>query len=272
MISKKTLLSLSFLVFISACSPYDDSSKKSGNSGASNKASVSQEILGQIAAKKAALLEIVATCGWKSVPESAGFFLGMTIPEAKAFASSNGYQLNCRESAPITGGSVTEMVQKMLNDEFTVSREFRASQLCETKVEGNNVNLYFFKATADGEPLLAKAYNSLNSFRKSSPMDTYSAGTPVMEALSEKYGFDIDKSNSCSVDAGNGFISNFSILFARPYPDRMPGQPNISLFFTVTNDPLIRLGGAITKQRDEAAQTNQTQADKDNMQNKASKF
>jgi hypothetical protein len=196
----------------------------------------------------------------------------MTIPEAKAFANSNGYQLSCRESAPITAGSVTEMVQKMLKDEFTVNRDFRASQLCETKVEGNEVSLYFFKATLDEEPLLAKAYNSLNSFRKNSPMDTYSAATPVMEALSEKYGFDLDKSNNCSVDADNGFTSNFSTIFARPYPDRMPGQPNISLFFTVTNDPLIRLGGAITKQRDDAVQADQSQADKNNMRDKASKF
>jgi hypothetical protein len=272
MITKKVLLSLSFLALISACSRSDDSSKTGSNNASTNQASVNQEILGQIAAKKAALLEKVATCGWKSAPESAGYFLGMTIPEAKAFASSNGYQLSCRESAPITAGSVTEMVQKMLNDEFTVSRDFRASQLCETKVEGNNVSLYFFKATPDGEPLLAKAYNSLDSFRKNSPMDTYSGATPVMEALSEKYGFNIDKSNSCSVDAGNGFTSNFSITFARPYPDRMPGQPNISLFFTATNDPLIRLGGAITKQRDDAAEANQSQAEKDNLRNKASKL
>ena len=231
-----------------------------------------QEDLIAIDELRKSLTQKVSTCGWKSPPESAGFFLGMTLAQASSFASANGYNLNCKESAPITGGSVTEMVQKMLNDEFSVNRDWRASNLCETRVDGNEISLYFFKTKPNGEPLLAKAYNSLNKYRKSSPADTYMAANPVISALSDKFGFDVNKSNECSVDTGKGYVSKFSITFARPFPDRSPSQPNISLFFTAGDESLIQIGGAITKARDDATQASKEQAERENLRQNASKL
>lgn len=231
-----------------------------------------EEDIKNIETNKKSLLQKVSACGWKSVPESAGFYLGMSYSQVQSFSSANGYHLTCKESAPITGGSVTEMVQKMMNDEFSVNRDWRASDLCETTVDGNEISLFFFKTKQGGEPILAKAYNSLNKYKKYSPVDTYMAAAPVMETLSEKYGFDVDKSNECSVDSGNGYTSKFSLTFARPFPDRMPNQPNIGLFFTVSDKSLIEIGGAITKARDDAAQANKDQSERNNLRNNASKL
>jgi hypothetical protein len=261
-----TLASLCVALLITACSD------KGSGDRVSSKPTVSQEDLNRIDAKRKSLLEKISVCGWKSVPESAGFFLGLTLNEAKTLAAANGYSVTCRESAPITGGSVTEIVQKMLNDEFSVNKEWRASHMCETKVDGNEINLYFFKTKIDGEPLLAKAYNSLDKYVKATPFDTYAAATPIIDTLSEKYGFNVDRGNDCSVDSGNGFTSNFSVTFARPYPDRVPGQPNISLFFTVSDRTLIRIGGAITKERDDAAEASREQSERGKLRNNASKL
>ena len=231
-----------------------------------------EDALKSIEMGKKLLLQKVSACGWKSVPESAGFFLGMNYSQVQSFASAKGYELTCKESAPITGGSGTEMLEKMLNDEFSVNRDWRASNLCETKVEGNEISLFFFRVKAGGEPILAKAYNSLNKFKKYSPADTYMAATPVMETLSDKYGFNVDSSNQCSIDSGNGYKSNFSVTFARPYPDRMPNQPNIGLFYTVSDKTLIEIGGAITKARDDSAQATKDQSERNNLKNNASKL
>jgi hypothetical protein len=196
----------------------------------------------------------------------------MTYSQVQSFASTNGYALKCKESAPITGGTVTEMVQKMMNDEFTVNRDWRASNLCETTIDGNEISLYLFKTKSNGEPILGKAFNSLNKYRKSTPADTYMAAVPVMETLSEKYGFDVDKGNDCSVDSGEGYKNTFSATFARPYPDRSPNQPNISLFFTVSDKAVIEIGGTLTKARDEAVQNTNNQAEKNNLRSNASKL
>jgi len=219
------------------------------------------------------LVSKVAACGWKSAPESAGFFLGMTIPEAKAFADKQGYGLKCRESQPITGSSMSEIVKNSLNDEFSVSREWRASNLCETKVDGNEISLFFFKLTNVGEPLLAKAYNSLDKYVKDYPADTYAAAAPVMDALSEKFGFDVNKGGkTCSIDSGQGYQTQFDVTFARPYPDRTRDQPNISLFFTVTDKNLIKIGGAVTKARDEALKNSKQESERNELRNNASKL
>jgi hypothetical protein len=236
------------------------------------KQAVKEEDIRQIEAKRNNLLQKVSACGWRSAPESAGFFLGMSLNEVRTFATAKGYTMTCRESSPITGGSVSELVQKMLNDEFTVNKDWRALHLCETEVDGNEINLYLFKTTSDSEPILAKAYNSLDNYQKSTPFDTYAAATPVLDALSDKFGFDVNRGNDCSIDSGSGYMSNFSVTFARPFPDRTPNQPNISLFFAVSDRELIRIGGAFTKQRDDAAEKNREQSEKSELRGKASKL
>jgi len=219
-----------------------------------------------------ALVSKVAACGWRAAPESGGFFLGMTIPDAQTYARQEGYKLECRESKPITGGSVTETVQNMLNDEFSVG-DSRASNLCETKIDGNRISLFFFRPTSSSEPLLAKAYNRLDKFVKNYPADTYYAAVPVMEALSEKFGFDVSKGGkSCSIDSGQGYQSVFKASFSRPFPDRTRDQPNMSLFFTVYDEKLINIGGAVTKVRDESVEKNHREKERNELRGNAPKL
>ena len=302
MTNLKIICSVAFLSLLLACSSKEDDAKKLGFSSIEEMTTIQaqgfksksdfeahiankkaeeeriaaekqkQDDLNAIEGLRKSLLQKVAACGWKSPPESAGFFLGMTLSQAVSFASANGNKINCKESAPITGGSVTEMVQKMLNDEFSVNRDWRASNLCETTIDGNEISLYFFKSIPNGEPLLAKTYNELNKYRKTSPADTYMAANPVISALSEKFGFDVDKSNECSVDSGNGYMSKFRLTFARPFPDRTPSQPNIALFFAASDDSLIQIGGAITKARDDAVQASKEQSERENLRQNASKL
>jgi hypothetical protein len=220
---------------------------------------------------RAALLEKVSQCGWKAVPESGGFAIGMNLALAKQVAAKAKLKLECSDSKPITGGSMSEMVQKMMNDPYKVNGEDRAWTQCTTSIDRNRIFLSFFKTSEKSDVFLGSAYNSLDSYKKTYPFDTVAAASPVKQALTEKYGFPIS-GGSCDIDTGIGYRSKFTTTFSMPFPDRTPQQPNMGLFFVVQDENLIKVGGAITKARDDNASANEEKSQKQDLKRKADSF
>jgi hypothetical protein len=188
---------------------------------------------------------VKASCGWKLSPELSGFYIGMSLEEAKR---AGGGSLKCKYSEPqkIVGKTLSERVYEGSNDEFETKFQDgyatgRAAARCDSTVGGNKIAMWFFPESVDGPLLLGKVYNWLDTVKSDADLDV------IVSALNEKFGVSLDKGPKCSSPDGTSF--GFEMNVSRPWL-RSDGSWGGSYFMTVQDDILIQHGTEIVHDRD----------------------